>query len=417
MSDLKVKNTSFLGEIKVPTSKSVAHRLIIASAILGSQVSILGDLNSKDILATINAIKELGASVKEIEGGVEITAQNLSSTNKTFDVMESGSTMRFLLPLLAVYGKNYSLRGSGRIGERTIKALKNCMENAGVSLSNDYLPLTACGKYNGNIFSINPKDSSQFISGMLFTLFALGGGELKIEGPITSKGYVDITVQILEKLGANITFSGDKFILMRSNAPMIKELEVNGDWSSACFWIVAGVLSGNIKLKGLTYPDAQPDSVIIDLIKKMGGKVYFEGQSLVVEKSGLKAIDFDADGSPDIVPILSVACAFADGVSTITGVERLRIKESDRVQSVCDMLKAVGVRVESGKDYIRIWGNSTLTSGIIDSVNDHRIAMSGMILGSLSPKGAVVKGVECVSKSYPNFIEDFAHLGGQYEQL
>lgn len=172
-----------------------------------------------------------------------------------------------------------------------------------------------------------------------------------------------------------------------------------------------------MELKGLNYPDHQPDSIILSVIKQMGGKVYFKDGVLVAEKSKLNAVDFDADGSPDIVPILAVACANASGVSTITGTRRLRIKESDRVQAVCDMLSSFGVKTESGENYIKIWGTDTITGGVVDSKNDHRIAMSGAVMGSVASGVTTIKGIECISKSYPDFIKDFISVGGIVNEL
>lgn len=418
MTNVVVKKCYLSGEVTPPSSKSVAHRLILASAISRNQTKIYGNLNSKDIIATLNCIESLGAKVERIEGGVVITPSTLVSENVTFNVKESGSTMRFLLPLLPAYGKSFTMVGEGRIGERPITALKETMARVGVEVESNFLPTKVKGSYKGNIFEIDPSLSSQYLTGLLFTLYALGGGTIITTGKVTSKGYVDITLDVLKKFGVKVENDNDRYIVSvddSSNTP--SEINVDGDWSSACFWVVAGLLNGELTIKGLSYPDSQPDSAIIDLAKLMGGKLEFSGDSVRVSKSELKAIDFNADNSPDIVPILAVACACAKGVSTITGVKRLRIKESDRVATVCDMLSSVGVKVESGKDYIKIWGRCPLKSGTIDSANDHRIAMSGIILSSQIEDGARVNGVECVSKSYPDFIKDFISLGGECNEL
>ena len=413
--NVTVKNGSLNGSVSVPPSKSVAHRAIILSAILGTRTSIYGNLNSKDIQATLGAMETLGAGVIRNESGVTITAIKEAKGN-VFNVQESGSTMRFLLPLIPVYNHEFSMEGAGRIGERTISALRKTMAENGVQVSADFLPVSVIGKYNSNEFTVSPKESSQFVTGLLFTLTALGGGRLKIDGELTSKGYVDITLEVMKKFGVDVSYSSGEYQVNVPAQPVItKDVVVNADWSSACFWVVAGVLGGEIKVKGLEYPDAQPDSIILSVLKEMGADVEFSGGTVVAKKSTLKAIEFNADSSPDIVPILSVACAFAKGVSTITGVSRLRIKESDRVKAVTDMLTACGIKVESGEDYIKIWGTNNAVGGVIDSVNDHRIAMSGIILGSIANGETTVKGVECVSKSYPDFLVDFKSLGGSYE--
>ena len=410
-----VKNGSLIGFISAPSSKSVAHRAIILSAILGNQTSVLGNLNSNDIQATLDSMEELGAVVTRNENGAIVTKID-SPKGSLFNVRESGSTMRFLLPLIAVYLSEFKMEGSGRIGERTIRAIRHSMQENGVEISGDFLPVSVSGKYSSNEFTISPKESSQFVTGLLFTLVALGGGKLKIEGEMTSKGYVDVTLEVMKKFGVGVSFeSGEYKVVSPKKEVTLSQIIVDGDWSSACFWIVAGALGGEISVGGVEFPSAQPDSVILSVLKEMGASVEYKDGVVIARKSQLKAINFNADASPDIVPILSVACAFADGVSTISGVSRLRIKESDRVKSVTDMLTACGINVESGEDYIKIWGSSAVGGGVIDSANDHRIAMSGIILGSLASGQTIVKGVECVSKSYPNFLEDFQKLGGKYE--
>lgn len=417
MSDITILPSTLEGVVTIPSSKSVAHRLILASVLSGACVQINGNLNSKDIIATLECAKGLGATITKLTYGAMLDATNMRPTTHNFDVNESGSTMRFLLPLLPIFLDEFTLCGRGRIGERPIGALRVTMERAGVSVGKDFLPLAVKGKYNTNHFSINPQESSQYITGMLLALYALGGGSLKVEGEITSKGYIDITIGVLERFGAKVEFENNTYTLSIQNKTIPTQIDVDADWSSACFHVVAGVLGGRVELKGLNYPDHQPDSIILSVIKQMGGKVYFKDGVLVAEKSKLNAVDFDADGSPDIVPILAVACANASGVSTITGTRRLRIKESNRVQAVCDMLSSFGVKTESGEDYIKIWGTDTITGGVVDSKNDHRIAMSGAVMGSVASGVTTIKGIECISKSYPDFIKDFISVGGIVNEL
>ncbi len=414
MSDVVVKKGALKGTVTVPSSKSVAHRMIIASAVSGTRSCVNGLLNSKDILATLDCIKGMGVSVEHTINGVIIDGTSLESASSAFNVKESGSTMRFMLPLLPVYLNEFTIFGEGRISERTVAPLKKALEENGVTVENEFLPTKVSGCYRSNNFRIDGSLSSQYITGLLFTIVALQGGRLKVEGSLTSKGYVDVTVEVLKKYGVEISFDevSNEYTVNARNMLAPKSIDVNGDWSSACFHIVAGAINGDIELKGLEYPDPQPDSVIVELIKRMGGNILVEKDCVKVKKSNLKAVDFDADGSPDIVPILAVACAFADGVSTITGTRRLRIKESDRVEAVVNMLKAVGVKAESGENYIKVYGNGSFHAGVIDSYNDHRIAMSGVVLGSVIGD-VTVKNIECTAKSYPNFMEDFHSLGGK----
>ena len=416
MTDLKVFKSSFNGNVTIPSSKSVAHRMIIASVLSGACSTVIGNLNSKDIKATLGCMEALGAKVNYTKDGAIIDATKLMGEANTFDVNESGSTLRFLLPVIPIYRSNFSIKGAGRIGERPIKSLKTAMEACGVKVSGDYIPVTVEGSYDKCDFTVNATESSQYVTGLLYTIAKLGGGKLKIEGTLTSKGYIDITTGVLKAYGVAVDYSESEktFTISAPNgfvAP--KVVNVNGDWSSACFWAVAGVLSGDIAIKGLNYPDSQPDSIIVDVLKKAGGNVSFKEGVLYAKKSTLKAIEFDADGSPDIVPILAVALSQANGDSLITGTARLKIKESDRVKAVADMLSVVGIKTEIGENHMKIYGGATLHGGVIDSVNDHRIAMSGMILGSLIDEVTTILGTECTAKSYPDFVKDYLNLGGK----
>ncbi len=414
MTDILVKKGYLTGVIKAPSSKSFAHRMIIASAISGSRSLVKGNLNSKDIEATLDCIKTLGIEVWDVDEGAYVGGR-LKNAGNTFNVKESGSTMRFLLPLIPKYIDEFIIYGEGRIGERTIAPLKKSLATCGVEVENEFLPTRVSGIYRNNEFTIDASLSSQYVTGLMFALTALGGGKLNIKGNITSRGYIDITIEVLKKFGVEIAFikNENAFTVDVSNMSAPKEVEVNGDWSSACFMIVAALLNGEVTIRGLTYPDPQPDSVIVDVVKKMGGSITAKDGEIKVKKSALKAINFNADGSPDIVPILAVACAFAEGTSVIEGTSRLRIKESDRVISIVNMLSSVGVKVEYGDDYIKIYGSNPLKSGVINSYNDHRIAMSGVILGSVIGN-VEVTNIECIAKSYPDFIKDFLLIGGQY---
>ncbi len=413
MSDVVIKKCVLNGAVAVPSSKSVAHRMIIASAVSGTRSAVNGILNSKDILATIDCIQGMGVTIENTETGVIVDSTSLKNKRLSFNVKESGSTMRFMLPLLPVYLNEFNIYGEGRISERTVAPLKTALEENGVLVENEFLPTKVSGRYNNNIFRVDGSLSSQYITGILFALTALRGGTLKVEGALTSKGYVDVTIDVLKKYGVEVVFDVENNVYTVDTKKLIapKSINVNGDWSSACFFIVAGVLNGEIELKGLEYPDSQPDSVIVEIIKKMGGDIVVSERSVKVKKSSLRALDFDADGSPDIVPILAVACAFADGVSTITGTRRLRIKESDRVEAVVNMLQDVGVKTETGENHIKVYGNGSLHSGVVESYNDHRIAMSGVVLGSVIGD-VTVKDIECTEKSYPDFMEHFRSLGG-----
>lgn len=410
MSSVVLEKSFLKGSIYAPASKSHAHRLLLLSLVSGSPITIYGDLNGDDITATINFLEALGVRVEANGNKHTLIPPKAFPDSIIVDIGESGSTLRFAVPICAFLGVSASFYGKGRLSERPLGGLKECLKKVGVEVKSGAFPITVNGCPDNAELELDISESSQYLTGVLFAL-ALRGGSVKVIGGHGSTGYINMTLEVLREFGVPVRVSDGVYTVGKAQ-PTKYEFNVEGDWSGACFYIVAGLINGNVRIKGLKYPSSQPDSVIAELLSSAGGKITFDGGDLVVEKSDLKGIEFEADGFPDLVPSAAIALATADGKSVIKSVGRLRLKESDRVSSVTAMLLSFGIEVLSERETITVNGGA-FKGGKVTTCGDHRIAMSGAIGALVSDGKTVIDNAECVAKSYPNFWRDYIELGGK----
>ena len=419
------------GTIKIIASKSAAHRLLIAAALSDRPTDILCEELSQDIEATAGALNALGASISyEKDSGkfhvIPIKRNGSASEDDlepcTLDVGESGSTLRFLLPVVCALGRKAKIVMHGRLPERPLSPLWEELERHSCMLTR--LPdgsVMTSGKLKGGEFTIAANISSQFISGLLFAIPLLKeASRIRLTGAVESKGYILMTIRALEQFGIRTFWEED--ILRPALADTREhpgggdtavndpeadsglsyrspgELKVEGDWSNAAFWEVAGMLTnGELVCTGLDEDSLQGDRAIRRLKKEIAA-----GDCIV-----------DARDVPDLVPVMSVLAALSPGTTVFTHAERLRIKESDRIRATVDMLKSLGADASETKDGLIVRGKERLSGGTVDSCNDHRIAMSAAV-ASIACEGEVrILKAEAVRKSYPGFFEDFQKLGGE----
>jgi len=415
--DLLLQKSEIIGAVEIPPSKSLAHRIMIASFLAGENYDF--GLKGEDVEATKDCLDSLK---RLFDGETQIA---------TLDARESGSTLRFLLPIVCALDVNAEFLGRGRLPNRPIGELVDALKAHGANLMSDRLPLrvasasaeTCLAKkgLTAGKYVVNGGVSSQYITGLLFALPLLeGDSEIEIVGELVSKSYVELTLSVLEAFGVQVAKTENGFAVKGGQKYKIERpIAIEGDWSSACFPLSLGLLTGEVRVKGLDERSKQADRVFFDAVKRMGGDIRFENGDAVAKKSALKAIDFDAKDCPDVVPILSTLLAFAEGTSKIHGVDRLKIKESDRLFAVQTTLEKLGVKTEYFDDTLVILGkgdNLKLENDVeIDGFFDHRIAMSGIVAG-LKLGGIKVKGVECIQKSYPTFVMDMAGIGAQARQ-
>lgn len=403
-------------KIKAISSKSEAHRLLICAALSDGETSIVCNDTNEDINATVSCLNSLGAKIlreKNDKGEMTFFVTPIADipSRATLDCGESGSTLRFLLPVVAALGIECDIYMHGRLPERPLSPLYELLRKNGVSLSpQGSNPLRVSGKLKSGDYSIAGNISSQFISGLLFALpFTDGDSTLTMTGKLESTPYITMTEQALETFGAGISNIGNVFYIpkkQRFTTP--KEVVVGGDWSNAAFFLCAGAIGKErVTVEGLDLNSAQGDREIINILKRMGAAISRSGNCITVSRADLFGIEIDASQIPDLVPVISVVASVAMGKTRIYNASRLRLKESDRIQSVCQMLTTLGADITETDDGMIIHGKSKLTGGTVSSCNDHRIAMSAAIASLVCKNPVTVEGIEAVNKSYPAFLSDF----------
>lgn len=408
------------GKIKAISSKSEMHRILICASLCENTTKIKCNVMSKDIAATVDCLKAMGT---EISVNGEIITVNPKPFNKKADLDcgESGSTLRFLMPLVSALGMGTIITGHGRLPQRPISPLKEEMEKKGVTFHTDNkFPLHLTGQLQSGEYEMKGDISSQFITGLLLALPILkGGSKIKITPPFESKPYVDITISILKKFGIEITEKDNTYII-NGNQKFVspEEISVQGDWSNSAFFLCAGAISENgVTVTDLDISSPQGDKKILDVLKSMGADVQISSNEITVKKNRLNAITVDVSDIPDLVPIISVVATACNGETRITGAQRLRIKESDRIKSVVEMINSVGGCAKETDDGMVIKGKIELQGGKVNGYNDHRIVMSASILSTLCKEEIEITDGNAVKKSYPDFFADFNKMGGNADVI
>lgn len=426
--NVRLSPSTLTGTVAAIASKSDVHRLLFCAAQADGPVTI--EMNStsplsEDILATAGVIEQLGASVVYEPGLFTISPATEPTVNPTFDCKESGSTLRFLLPVAAARSRHPSFTGSGRLPERPIGELLNALSKNGVIPTAEKLPLTFEGTLQSGVFELPGNVSSQYITGLLLGVPGLpGDSEIRLTSPLQSAAYIDITLHALSRFGIQVrTLPMGYFVPGNQTFQSPGTLTADGDWSNAAFFLAAGALgSKEVTVSGLSPDSPQGDKAIVDLLKNgFGAKVTRSGPSengtyaYTVSPVPLKGTTIDVTDIPDAFPILAAIACFAEGTTTFVGGERLRLKESDRIASVKAMIDALGGRCEETADGLIVQGKNVtggLTGGTVDACNDHRIVMAAAI-AAVNAKGEVtIEGAEAVNKSYPSFFQELTRLGG-----
>ena len=404
------------GEVHIPASKSQAHRMLLCAAMGENEVTLRCRGLSKDILATVACLKALGASV-DAEGEV-LHLRPVSAPPSGLCLLpcgESGSTLRFLLPLVGALGASAVFEREGRLPERPIEPLGRELCRNGMDIRSDGARLSCSGQLRPGAFSLPGNISSQYISALLMTLPLLEGeSTLHMEGALESAAYVAMTEEVLRLGGVRTEKTGDGYrIPGGQRCRFAPELSVEGDYSNAAFFLCAGALSERgIRVTGLDPQSRQGDRAIVPLLEEMGAQVASDGSSVTVKRAALHGITIDASPIPDLIPVLSVVAAAASGETRVIHAQRLRLKESDRLHSTTQMLRALGAEAEELPDGLVIRGGRTLAGGTVDACGDHRIAMSAAVAGGICRGAVTICGSECVQKSYPDFWTDFQQLKG-----
>ena len=423
------------GTVRAIASKSEVHRLLICAALAEQTPHNQGAFIScpecsDDIHATSSCLKAMGAEIRYENDGffvkpINRTLNSLQHKGLALDCGESGSTLRFLLPVCGALGLSVSFRMKGRLPNRPLEPLYKEMTSHGCTLSEPGLnPLSCEGHLNSGTYTLPGNISSQYVSGLLFALPLLSGDSIiRITGVLESRPYVDMTLDTLKKFGITILENRDEFFIEGGQSASFPEkIKTGGDWSNAAFWLSAGaIVKGNtapgkaFTCTGLDPDSLQGDRAIVELLKRFGAAITESNDSVTVLAGALHGIDIDAADTPDLVPILAALASVAEGKTTIRNAGRLRNKESDRLKSVALSLSVLGADIREREDSLEITGKKDLPGGITESFGDHRIAMAAAILSAACTGPVIIQNAEAVRKSYPNFFEDLSTaFGGEY---
>lgn len=399
MSIAKIQKSIFNGDVTVPASKSVAHRALICSFLAGGG-TVKPIISSKDMQATVGIIEALKNNETELNS------------------IESGSTLRFMIPVAAALGKEVTFTGQGSLLTRPIGEYLELLPLHGVKINSDgYLPAEISGKLQNGSFEVNGNVSSQYITGLLLALSALEGDSAVIlKTQLQSKPYVDMTVKVLADYGVNVFETDFGYLIKGGQKFKVQNYTVEGDWSQAAFFLVGGAINGDVTVNGLDMNSTQGDKAVVDVIKKFGANVTILENAVRVQKSELHGIEFDATDIPDMVPAIAVLASFASGKTVIKGAQRLRYKESDRIESVVYNLKELGVDVKETPDGMEIGGGRPLHSAKLKGYNDHRIVMAFSV-AAMNIGDCEIDDAQSINKSYPSFFDDYNKLGGKADVL
>lgn len=411
--DLRIMPGKLSGSVTPPPSKSMAHRLIIAAALSGGISTIRNVALSKDIGATLRCMRVMGTGVEQLDAhtlrihgsGHSVPQAGIPGGLPHFDCGESGSTLRFLIPVaLAVTGGGV-FTGQSRLMERPLQPYFDLFAEKGISYTRDGNTLTIQGRLTSGEYHLPGNVSSQFFTGLLFALPLLEGeSTVTSTTPLESRNYVDMTLEALETFGIRVERqSGTVFHIPGGQRYLAQDAAPESDWSQAAFWYAANFLDNPVDVQGMNAYSTQGDMIV--------SKYYW-----LLARPG-ETVDIDLSNCPDLLPPLAVMAAVRKGTTRFVNAARLRIKESDRLAAVYQMLTALGGQAEEGADNLTVHGVSTLQGGTVDGCNDHRIVMAAAIAATACKAPVTILGAEAVAKSYPDFFEVYRSLGGEAHVL
>ena len=407
------------GQFRAPASKSHAHRLLICAALGHASVRVSCDTFSDDILATIDCLNAMGAKITHAGGTISVSpifANGSPDGVCHLYCKESGSTLRFLLPVVGALGLDAVFHMEGRLPERPLHPFDEALTAHGMQIRQDGATLHVSGKLLAGSFALPGNVSSQYLSGLLFALPLLpGSSTLTITGALQSASYLAMTEDAVLNSGIRFSKSQNVFTIPGNQAYCLPNgLAAEGDWSGAAFFLCAGALSDTgIFASGLQEASRQADRAVLELLSRFGAEVRAENGGVFVRKSSLHGIDIDAGAIPDLIPAIAAVAAYAEGETNITNAARLRLKESDRLHTVAETIKSLGGQAKELPDGLVITGTPRLAGGTADSFGDHRIAMLAAVLAGGCREPVTILGAQCTSKSYPEFWKTLDHLKGE----
>lgn len=404
------------GGVKIPPSKSMAHRAIICASLAKGKSRIDNVAYSNDILTTIEGMRALGANIVVHDDFVEVEGIKDFHQLKTQEIFcsESGSTLRFFIPIFSLCEEKIRFTGKGRLMDRPQKVYEDLFRENGLHFEQKDGFIEIEGALQSGAYTIAGDVSSQFISGLLFILPLLDGNStITITEPFESRSYVDLTIQMLAYFGVEAEFTDANTIYIKGNQEYQSVCySIEGDYSQLAFFAVLAALNNDLRITGVNHDSLQGDKAILSILKQAGVEIEEILHGYLVHKSEVKGIEIDLANCPDLGPILCVLGAFANGKTHIYNAERLRIKESDRIAAMEEELTRLGVSIRCEQGDIYIDGTSQYQgSCAFHGHNDHRIVMSMAIASSLCENSCTIDEANAINKSYPQFFEDLCACG------
>ena len=418
--DCSVNLKNLKGDIVIPSSKSLSHRAIIAASLASGESKISNIIYSEDIIATIEAMKSLGSKIEMFDDYLIINGSKPKRIGNIINANESGSTIRFMIPIALTVNEPVTFDGRNNLVNRPLDIYTNLFDEFGIRYERGekYLPMKVYDGLKPGVYKIRGDVSSQFITGLLYALPLLDGdSKILITTKLESKGYIDLTMDVLKKFGIIIETSDYTEFTIKGNQEY-KPLNytVEGDYSQVAFWAIANTLGNEVNIKCMNEYSYQGDKKIIEDINSFGGNVYFENGELVSKPSNTHSTVIDFSNSPDLGPIETVLACVSKGHTTFNNVERLRIKECDRVSCMIDEMKKLGASLYETENTMEIDGVEKLTSSMdLDSHNDHRIVMALSIASTICNDKIKIHNAGAIKKSYPHFFKAFEAVGGILE--
>ena len=430
--DIKINPGPLKGTLQAISSKSELHRMLICAAFADKPTEILASGSAydgkhdlpNDILATISCLTVLGTKCEIQPGKIIVSPAEINREWKeapVLDCRESGSTFRFLLPIAAAVCGKASFRGSGRLPDRPIAELSEALKAHGVTFSSDRLPFTISGHPTGGVYEIPGNISSQYLTGLLLTLPLIGEtAQIRLTTTLASSGYIDITTQVMNAFGVQVQQKdGTWHLTSQTFYQSPGSIPAGGDWSNTAAFLTASMLreGSEIHCQALLPDSAQGDRSLLHFLEDFGAGISAGEEGLRTAAGILHGTSVDIDSTPDLLPYLAIAACAAQGKTVFYNAARLRLKESDRIDSTAAMIRNLGGEVETEADKIIVYGHGYLTGGTVEAMNDHRIVMSAAIAASICEEPVIIHGAEAVNKSYPTFFEDFAAMEGDCHVL
>ncbi|MFC2007483.1 3-phosphoshikimate 1-carboxyvinyltransferase [Chloroflexota bacterium] len=410
---VSIDKSEIRGKVIAPSSKSYTIRGLICAALSGGESEVINPLGSDDTDAAMNVLKQVGVGINREKGLWRVSGGNFHEPETDLYCGDSAATLRFMTAFCSVIPGKCRLTAGPSLSRRPVKPLVQALKQLGVNCSSagEVAPVTVeGGGLKGGTTELPGDISSQFVSALLLMApFAREGVSIRLTTPLQSRQYVLMTVDCLGKFGIEVSQSADKYEVAGQTYQPTK-YEVEGDWSTVSYFLALGAVAGGVVVDNLNPQSLQGDKIMLEFLRDMGAVVEEKRNSVMVRKSKLRAIKADLSECIDLLPTMAVLAAVADGVSEFVGIDRARLKESDRVAAVKEGLERMGVRVVEERDRLTIAGPS-LRGAVIDSKNDHRIAMAFSVLG-VAVGETIIDDAECVAKTYPQFWDTLGSVGG-----